>query len=434
MMNIEKIEKLDSALVRASGKIRVLKALEWPLAAEQVFLENWRKGNPQLPEVKLERQDLSANITVLDSIVAICDQNDPVEKFLADTAQSYADCACMLSHIGTHDFTRYSTRIYGRPDTVYKLQGSMTAVDGANFFLKVTDNLLGNADFPPAVADICATDFAGWLKAEVDEFFEHESVEVVLDPNLASKALAGATRIRLRGSAIFSQQDKDQLLYHEAFVHTATLLNGKKQANLKSLGIGAPRTTRTQEGIAVLAEIITNAMDITRLRRIALRVLAVKMALDGADFIEVFKFFLDAGQPAEESVRSAQRIFRGGDVKGGIVFTKDSLYLEGLLEVHTFMRVAIRDNRPNLIRNLFAGRLTLADALRLDPLFRSGWLHPPIYVPLWAADMTRLAASMSFSVFIANIQLEKIYIERAIEFENELKMENTTSFNQNSAE
>jgi uncharacterized protein (TIGR02421 family) len=429
MMNIEKIEKLDSALVRASGKIRVLKALEWPLAAEIIFLDNWRKGNPKLPEVNLEPVDLSANITVLDSIIAICDQNDPVEKFLADTAQSYADCARMLSHIGTHDFTRYSTKIYGRPDTVYKLQG-MSAVDGANFFLKVTDNLLGNADFPPTIADISATDFVGWLKAEVDEFFEHESVEVVLDPNLASKALAGATRIRVRGSAVFSQQDKDQLLYHEAFVHTATLLNGKKQINLKSLGIGAPRTTRTQEGIAVLAEIVTNAMDITRLRRIALRVLAIKMALDGADFIEVFKFFLEAGQPADESVRSAQRIFRGGDVKGGIVFTKDSVYLEGLLEVHTFMRVAIRDNRPNLIRNLFSGRLTMADVLRLDPLFRSGWLQPPVYVPVWAADMTRLAASISFSVFMTNIQLEKVYIERAIEFEDELKMENTTSFNE----
>ena len=229
----------------------------------------------------------------------------------------------------------------------------------------------------------------------------------------------------MRGSAVFSQLDKDQLLYHEAFVHTATQLNGKKQINLKSLGLGAPRTTRTQEGIAVLAELLTGAMDITRLRRIALRVIAVKMALDGADFIETFKFFLDAGQSEVESVRSTQRIFRGGAVKGGIVFTKDAVYLQGLLEVHTFLRVAIRDNRPELIRNLFAGRLTLADTLRLAPLFESGWLKPPVYLPHWASDLRRLAAAMAYSAFITNIKLDKVYLERAIEIEEELKFVNS---------
>jgi uncharacterized protein (TIGR02421 family) len=419
-MDVKKIEKLDSELVHASKKIRILKTLEWPTSAEEIFLSGWRKGNPLLPGVKFERLDLSDTIATLDSIVVRCNQDEPIEKFLADTAQSYADAGHMLMNVGTPDFTRYSTKIYGRPDMVYKLQG-MSAVDGANLFLKITDTLLGNSRFPSTLANIPAQEFAGWLKSEVDEFFEHDPVEVVLDPNIASKALAGATRIRIRGSAVFSQLDKDQLLYHEAFVHTATMLNGKKQPNLKSFGLGAPRTTRTQEGIAVMAELITNSIDITRLRRIALRVLAVKKAMDGADFIEVFKFFLNAGQSEEESFRSAQRIFRGGDMRGGIAFTKDAVYLQGMLEVHTFMRLSIRDNRPSLIRNIFAGRLTMADALRLDPLFESGWLRPPTYVPAWASDMRRLAAMIAFSTVIANIDLDKVYLERIIELEDELK-------------
>jgi hypothetical protein len=144
------------------------------------------------------------------------------------------------------------------------------------------------------------------------------------------------------------------------------------------------------------------------------------MALDGADFIELFKFFLEAGQSEEESVKSAQRIFRGGAVKGGVVFTKDSVYLEGLMEVHTFLRIAIRDNKPNLVRNLFAGRLNLADVLRLDPLFQSGWLNPPTYMPTWASDLRRLAAMLAYSAFMANVKLDHVYLERAIEMENEL--------------
>jgi len=147
----------------------------------------------------------------------------------------------------------------------------------------------------------------------------------------------------------------------------------------------------------------------------------VKQALDGADFIEVFKFFLESGQPEEESVRSAQRIFRGGDVRGRIVFTKDAVYLQGLAEVHTFLRVAIRDNRPDLVRNLFAGRLTMADALRLSPLFETGWISPPAYLPVWASDLRRLAAMMAYSAFVSAIKLEKVSLNRVIELEEELK-------------
>jgi uncharacterized protein (TIGR02421 family) len=419
-MNEKKIEKLDAGLVKASKKIKVLNALAWPADAEEKFLDSWRKGKPRLPEINLPIPNVEANVALLDSIAGQCDTQHPVGKFLAETAESYANAGRMLQNIGTPEFTRYSTRLYGRPDMVYKLQG-MTAVDAARFFLEVTDNLLGNKAIQPTEFDISAKDFAGWLKAEVDEFFDNDVVEVVLDPNMSSKALAGATRIRVRGSAVFSPLDKDQLLYHEAYVHTATQLNGRKQTNLKSLGLGAPRTTRTQEGIAVSAELITNAMDINRLRRVALRVLAVKMALDGADFIDLFKFFLDAGQSEIESVRSAQRIFRGGAVKDKVVFTKDAVYLQGLFEVHTFMRIAIRDNRPQLMRNLFAGRLTIADAIRLQPQFDSGWLLPPAYMPLWASDLRRLAAMMAYSAFITNIKLENITLERAIQLEDEIK-------------
>ena len=422
-MDIRKIESLDAELVHASKKVRLLRSLEWASGSAEKFLNNWRRGNPLLPEVTTRPVKLDESISALESIAQRCSQDDPVEKFLAETAQSYADSARMLSTIGTREFTRYSARVFGRPDTIYKNIG-MSAVDSAKYFLTVTDALLGNSQlFPSTPGEVSSEDFASWLRSEVDEFFDHDVVEVVIDRNMSSKALAGATRIRIRGNTEFSQLDKDQLLYHEAFVHTATQLNGKKQQNLKSLGLAAPRTTRTQEGIAVTAELMTNAMDITRLRRIALRVIAVQKALDGADFLDVFGFFVNAGQTPEESVRSAQRIFRGGAVQGGVVFTKDAVYLQGLLEVHTFMRLAIHDNRPDLIRNLFAGRLTMADVLRLAPLFKTGWLNPPAYLPEWASDMRRLGAKMAYSAFVSNVRLDDVYLGRAIEFEDELKGE-----------
>ena len=75
-------------------------------------------------------------------------------------------------------------------------------------------------------------------------------------------------------------------------------------------------------------------MDLSRLRRLALRIIAVKHVIEGADFVEVFRFFLRAGQSEDESARSAARVFRGGDPHGGIAFTKDVVYLHGLIGVH----------------------------------------------------------------------------------------------------
>ena len=89
--------------------------------------------------------------------------------------------------------------------------------------------------------------------------------------------------------------------------------------------------------------------------------------------------------------------------------------------MHTFLRVAIRDSRPEVVSNMFAGRLTLADALRLDPLFKSGWLIPTTYMPLWASDLRRLAAMMAYSAFMTNIKLDRVYLERVIEMEDEFK-------------
>ena len=420
-MDIQKIKRIDSTIYESAKTFQVLKHLSWPAEEEEKFLSAWKKGNPTLPTFKLEAPDMDDKILNLEKLAEECSQDDPVEKFLAETAISYAYAGRMLKGIGTTDFTLYSEKIYGRPDDRYKNQ-TLTAIDSANYFLEITDELMGGCFIPPATFDIPSSEFADWMRVGVDDFFSADIVDVVIDPTISAKALAGSKKIKICEDALFSMLDKDQLLNHEAFIHTATMLNGKKQENLKCMGLGAPRTTRTQEGLAVTAELATRSMDIVRLRRIALRVLAVQMALDGADFFEVFKFFISHGQTDEEAVRSTQRIFRGGDVKGGVVFTKDSVYLQGLFEINAFMRVAISNNRPELIQNLFAGRLTMADAIRMAPVFQTGWLRPPLYVPAWASDFRKLAAHIAYTIFLGNIRLEKVTLDRFISFEEGLKL------------
>ena len=417
-MSSAPLSELDAALPGLARKIRVLNALSWPDGVEDVFLAHWRNGKAELPRVELCPRDHSADIAALEAFIGRCDQGHPAGHYLAMTARSYATAGRMLGAIGTPAFTQYSSALYRRPDFYYPSQ-KLSMLDAANFFLTTTDALLGGARIPPTQAEIPAEVFAAWMQPELDRFFGEGRVTVVLDPTLAAKAIAGASRIRLRTGALFSELDKNQLLQHEAFVHVATAQNGALQPNLKSLGLGAPRTTQTQEGIATLAELFTGSMDINRLRRLALRVLAVQQALDGADFIQVFEGFLAAGQSQEESFRSTQRVFRGADLHGGSAFTKDAAYLTGLLGVHTLLRIAIRDNRPELVGHLFAGRLSLADTVRLAPLFESGWLQGPTHLPAWACDLRLLAANLAFSAFIAQIKLDVLDLEVLMTFADE---------------
>ena len=416
---IPRLLEQDQALVALGRKVCVLKAIGWPAWMEAKFLEQWRQGKPELPQPPTKPVDLSDTIDGLRTLMRDIDRRHPVGRWLYKTAWSYNVAALMLGGIGTPEFTRCSALLYGRPDFRYRSQ-EITNVDSAREVLQITDELIDSRLLPDVPADIPADEFARMLREHINPFFHHDKVEVVLDPELPSKATAGSRRIKLRSTAMFSERDLHQLVEHEAFIHTATLLNGIHQPHLHSLGVGAPRTTRVQEGLATFSEIVTGALDIARLRRIALRVVMVKQALDGADFIEVFKGFLDAGQSEKESFCSAARVFRGGDVRGSVAFTKDGAYLEGVMLVHVFVRKALQEGRGDLLPMLFAGRLTTADVIELAPYRASGLIAPPLYVPPWARDPQRILATMAFSTAMQRLRLDRLDLQRFVEFEDEL--------------
>jgi len=409
----------DRALIKVGRRIKVLKAIDWPLALEERFLDGWRRGQPELPAAPSQPKLLGDEIGALKELMRKLDRGHPVGSWLYKTAWSYCVAASMLGGIGTREFTRCSTLLYGRPDFRYRSQ-DVTNADSAQEMLAITDELIGNQRLPPVPFDIPAEVFAGMLRERIGPIFQHDDVEVVLDPNLPSKATASSKRITLRATALFSERDLAQLTEHEAFIHTLTALNGQHQPHFKALGLGAPRTTRTQEGLATFAEIITGSMDISRLRRIALRVVMVKKALEGADFIEVFRGFLDAGQSEVESYRSAARVFRGGDVRGKECFTKDGAYLEGVMLVHVFIRKVLQEGRGDLLPMLFVGRVTTADVISLAPLRDSGLIAPSTYLPPWARDPQRVLSIMAFSAAAQRLRLDRIDLQRFVDFEDEV--------------
>lgn len=379
----------------------------------ETFLASWRRGEPRLPSVTYRRGRHREQLEALADVRRKLDVPDPAQRFLDESAGSYCAAARMLEHAGTPSFLELSQALYGKPTD--PLPGAhATHLEAADQLLAATEKLAdAGLDVDPG-ASIPSERAAEWMRERLAGFFDRHEVEVVVDPDLGARATAGARRVRLRGGTLFSELDLQQLVEHEAFVHAATALSGREQPVLTMLGLGAPRTTLTQEGLATVAELATRSIDLARLRRIALRIRAIHLAMEGADFVEVFRFFLERGQSEEESARSAMRVFRGGDVRGRWVFTKDVVYLQGLVAVHTFFRKAIADHRPFLIERLFAGRMALSDVFLLEEAFTEGLVAPPLYVPGWARNVRSLAAYLAFTAVAYSIDLGAVELEEIL--------------------
>jgi len=144
------------------------------------------------------------------------------------------------------------------------------------------------------------------------------------------------------------------------------------------------------------------------MERIALRVEAIDRALAGANFVEVFEFFLGRGQPEIESFNSTMRVFRGVPLEGGSAFTKDVVYLTGLLEVHTFFRWALGRQQLHMCEILFAGRMKLSDVILLKPAFDDGTVASPTYLPPWMTRTNGLTAYLAFSLFANHIAVADV--------------------------
>ena len=410
--SMQRYAALDQRLLAAVRGVHILATVAWPAALEGRLITEFSRGHLTLPRVDYVQPDFSAARAELLAIEAATRSGDaldvdPLADYLCRTAASWHRAACMLEAVGTAGVTAPSLALYGRPLDL--IPGSQRSnLDAAGYFVELADELGAGLLAGEPFADICAEELRLDLTAELDAFFGPGVIAVETDPELTAKAAAGATRIRLRGGASFSQYDRHQLLAHEALVHSLTALNGRRQPLLASLARASPRVTATQEGLAVFAELMSGVIDITRLKRISLRIVAIDMALNGADFVQVYRYFSDCGQSVADSFHSAQRVFRGVPVTGGAAFAKDNVYLSGLLTVHTFFRWALRQRRMDLLRHLFAGKLALADVMTLQPHFATGAILPPRWLPPWMQHAHGLAGKLAFSVFINGIAMDQV--------------------------
>jgi uncharacterized protein (TIGR02421 family) len=405
----ERCAQLDLRLLAAVRGLHILSTVAWPASLAQRMIDAYAAGHVSLPQVAYVPPDLSAaraELAAIEAAAAADADGNALADYLRRTAASWHTAARMLEAVGTAGVTAPSIELYGHPrDTIPG--GMRSNLDAARYFIELADELGAGLAADDTCEDMPVDLLRGDLAASLDAFFGPGVIAVEIDPELTAKAAAGATRIRLRGGASFSGYDRHQLLAHEAFVHSLTALNGRRQPVLASLARTSPRATATQEGLAVFAELMSGAIDITRLKRISLRIVAIAMALDGADFVEVYRYFSACGQSVADSFHSAERVFRGVPVTGGAAFAKDNVYLAGLITVHAFFRWALKQRRMDLLRHLFAGKLAVQDVMPLQPHFANGDLLPAQWLPPWMQHAHGLAGALAFSSFIHGVALDR---------------------------
>lgn len=396
----ENAKQAASYLNQAAGKMRVLEAVEWRSDLKPAFLEKGKIPKPKYSDVNTQdARDLIIRAK------ALCGNNQVIFDWLNRLCVTMENTAGLIETRGTPDFFHYSSALFGHP-TRLMLDKKTRVLDLA----KHLDNALEDLNFNKLVMEqveqkLTAKEFAEALRLKLDRYFGKAAPKVVLAPKLSAKATANSSRIRIRSSANFTERDIEQLLHHEALVHAATGKNGQRQKHFKILGRAHAGTTEIQEGLAVFAEIITGAMDPLRFSRLSGRVLAIEMAIQGADFKEVYDFFLERNDDPSQSYENTRRIFRGGVITGGAPFTKDMVYLNGLLRVHNFMRTVVKLNRADLIRVLFSGKMDIEDVPALAQLASNGRLSAPKFMPPWIKDLRFLVSYMAYSGFLNQVKL-----------------------------
>lgn len=381
-----------------------MKSLAWDRAHADAF---FKSGCAALPSPVYPRIDPEPSLNLIRDARASISGSSPVHRWLSRFADATERTAAMLAAVGTKDFYAHSAALYGAPGAPIA-DGKRSALDLARRLDATLGEFSGKSQSLEPPSNKTADEIAARLRAELPRYFGNEAPRIDVTMNVSGKAAAGRDYVKLRADALFSDLDARQLLQHEALVHIATGKNGAAQPHFPILAESYPGNAATQEGLAVFAEFISGALDPKRFRRLADRVIAIDMSAKGADFMELFRFFRERSDSDFDAFESARRVVRGGLVSGGAPFAKDGVYLRGLLDVHNYLRTAVRKGDAAFIRLLFVGKIDVDDVAAMKALSDQGLLAPPRFLPPWASDLRALVSYLAYSAFLNEISLADV--------------------------
>ncbi len=298
------VRGLSDRIVEAQTPVRVLDAVKWDDATRQAFFAAKGRELPQIDRAYYEGRPLAFDSSakkqefqdIERDITRQLGQFNPVGQIMRRMCKEYRMVIRMLEARGTPDFGMISQELYGAASDAFHA-GDPTLADLGLMLSDYLNNIADRGDLRDEPKNLTAPQAVELLQKRLDVVFgEGEGVIRVFESDgILADAAAGADYIKIRSDALFNERDVRALEVHEGLVHVGTTLNGQNQPICTFLAKGPPSSTVTQEGLAILMEVIAFASYPTRLRKLTNRTRAIHMAEEGADFLEVFAFFREQG-------------------------------------------------------------------------------------------------------------------------------------------
>ena len=399
----KRLENLSELIYRASLKVKILRHISWPPEVKYQFFKQNCQKLPEYSYPKFDSTDLDQILLKIDGQLG----DTKYDLWLKNKLEDISLSANMLKASGTKTFFDISSKIYGLPSTLIH-DGQTKPLDLSERFYQIINSIDKTKLELSKSSKISSHDVAKQISSKVCDYFGEFAPKISVVKHLSAKATATSKKIKIREDGVFYQSDIDQLINHEAFIHVATTINGRKQHKMKILGSNYGAITKTQEGLAVFSEFITGSIDIDRMRRISDRVKAIHMAIDGANFIEIYRYFFDKGISRNQAFENSRRVFRGGVLSGKYPFTKDLVYLDGFIRVYNFFRSSISQGKIECIELLFAGKMELDDLPVVYSMYKDGLVSKPSFIPPWAMNLNYLICFFTFSVFLEDINYSNV--------------------------
>lgn len=410
---LEIIQGLSTRIVEAQRNIRILDQVKWDDTIRKEFFRHKHKRMPVVDEAYYKNRPLPYIVPdkieefrgILRDAQNQLGEYSPITRLVRRQCDEYIRAVKMLSVRGTPLFTELSKELYGSPSDVFYAGGPRLSEMG-HLLIDILSTLDVQLESEADVEKYSADEAQLILQNRLDLFFEHP-IKVMVSDDMIADAAAGADTIKLSKQARFSERDLKYLEVHEGWVHIGTTLNGSLQPYCFFLSKGSPSCSVIQEGLAVMTEVVSFSSYPARMKKVTNRVIAIDKVVQGADFMEIFRYFITCGLSEEESYNHTVRVFRGSTPTGG-PFTKDLSYAKGFVLVYNFICFAISMHRIDAVPLLFAGKLMLDDLPLLLELQAEGILIPPKYLPPQFRDLSALSVWLSFSLFLNKFDFSAI--------------------------
>lgn len=415
---LTEVKILSDRIVKAQQPIRILDAIKWDDNIKQAFFEGKCRKPPDVTSDYYLQRPLGFDPTekkrefyqIERDLARKLGQLNPLSVIMRRICREYQSVVRMLESRGTPIFSDISQELYGSSHDVFHV-GDPTIADLGSMMEETLSQLLKLDFLIEEPKTITAKEAVAILNDRIENLFPGNGLRAMISDGIVADAAAGTDYVKLRVDALFNMRDLRVLEVHEIWVHLGTTLNGLAQPYCTFLGKGPPSSAVTQEGLAVLMEILTFSSTPNRLMRLINRVRAITLAEDGADFMDIFHFFKDKGLDREESYLLSSRVFRGSSADG-MPFTKDLTYIKGFVLTYNFMRLAVSAGKPDRIPLLFCGKTMIEDMRVLVDLVEEGTVIAPRFLPPQFKDLMGLSSWLSFSRFMSSMsfrQLEQDY-------------------------